>query len=81
MLSGLLAAVALLGVFLEAGYRLLAVALLWSAPILAALAAMQLTLELYPNDPGQVFWAFMLTALGVRFLIGCLAYAAGVRPA
>lgn len=79
MLLGLLAAVALLGLFLEAGYRLLAFALLWLAPILAALAAMQISLEFYPDQPGHVFWAFMLTALGVRLVIGCLAYATGVR--
>ncbi|QGZ94900.1 hypothetical protein [Terricaulis silvestris] len=78
MLSGFLA-LAFLGLFLEATYRLLAVALLWLAPILAALAAMQVTLERHPTDPGQVFWAFIIGALGVRFLIGCLAYAAGVR--
>ncbi|MGD9965181.1 MAG: hypothetical protein AB7T59_01540 [Hyphomonadaceae bacterium] len=79
MLTGVLATVALLGAFLEAGYRLLAVALLWLAPIVAALAAMQITLDLYPNEPGQVFWAFMTTALGVRFLIGCLTYTLGVQ--
>jgi hypothetical protein len=79
MLAGVFVLVALLGVFLEAAYRLMVVALLWLAPILAALTAMQITLELQPSDPGQVFWAFILAALGVRLLIGCLAYAAGVR--
>ena len=79
MLFGLLAAVAFLALFLQAGYRLLAVALMWLAPILAALAAMQVCLDLYPDEPGRVFWAFMLTALGARFLIGCLAYSVARR--
>jgi hypothetical protein len=68
--------VVVLGLAFEFAYWLLAFAILWVVPILVALATMPITLAQYPDDPGKVFWAFVFGALGTRFAIGCLAFAA-----
>ena len=75
MLLALLIVIVMLGLALELASRLLAFALLWFVPILVALAAMQVTLTLYPDDPGRVFFAFVCAALVARWLISGLAIA------
>lgn len=72
MLIGFLIVVGLAGFVLEGVYRFIAFALLWTLPILAALAAMQFSLALHPKRPEEVFAAFVLAALAVRLTIGAL---------
>ena len=77
MLLMLLIVIVLLGLALELASLLVAFALLWFVPILVALAAMQIALTLHPDDPGGVLFAFVCAALATRWMIGCLASAAG----
>lgn len=50
-------------------------ALVWLAPIAAAMAALQVTHSLYPQDPALIFWAVASAAIVTRVLIEMLAVA------
>lgn len=54
---------------------LLLYALVWLAPIGAAMATLQVMLPRYPNEPMIVFWVVVIAAIGVRCLIEVLAIA------
>ena len=75
MLLMLLIIIVVLGLAFELAFLFLAFALAWFVPILVALAAMQVTLTLYPDDPGRVFFSFVCAALVTRWLISGLAIA------
>lgn len=55
--------IVVLGLVFELASRLVAFALLWIAPILVALAAMQIALTLHPDDPGRVFFCLCVRRL------------------
>lgn len=55
---------------------LLLYALVWLAPIAAAMAALQIALALHPDEPSIIFGVVMIVAVVTRVLLELLAMAA-----